>query len=158
MAHDPRYSVGSFSNICHEPHMQTIFNGTLPSFKARHMWMTGIEDEKEFDEKYCGALTLDGVGKRIDNQPIFIAAGSEDPLSPIEFTYDFFDEIASPKKVLFVYEGEEHRISDPLLPGRLGDFIDDSNKKRDVKPGACFLERGSGWLYPKPLADRKIHA
>ena len=113
--------------------------------------MCGIDSENEFDEKYCSALSLDGIGERITKQPIFIAAGSHDPLSPIEFTYQFFDKIASPKKVLFVYEGEEHRISDPLLPGRLGDFVSDSLYGREIKPGSYFLERGSGWLKSRPL-------
>lgn len=151
MAYDDRYTTGAFTNICHEPGMNTIFNGTLPSFKARHMWMTGIYDEDEFDE-YRSKLTLDGVGEKIVNQSILIAAGSEDPLSPIEHTYSFFNSVRSKKKKLLVYEGEEHRISDPLLPARIGDFIADafSNKKIE-KSGAWFLERSPGWTNMKPL-------
>ncbi len=151
MAFDCRYVAGSFSNICHEPQMNTIFNGTLPSFKARHMWMTGIYDEERFDD-YRKKLSLAGVGEKITHeQSIFIAAGSEDPLSPIEHTYDFFKSIATEKKKLLVYEGEEHRISDPLLPSRLGDFMADSFYRRDVEGGAYFLERGVGWKNLKPF-------
>ena len=151
MAYDSRYNAGTFSNICHEPHMKTIFNGTLPSFKARHMWMTGIYDEDEFDNKYCSGLTLDGVGEKITNQPIFFAAGSDDPLSPIEYTYEFFKTIASPKKTLLVYEGEEHRISDPFLPGRIGDFMESAMKNVGTKYGSYFLEKGSSWRSMVPL-------
>lgn len=151
MAYDNRYLAGAFTNICHEPGMNTIFNGTLPSFKARHMWMTGIYDEDEFDE-YRSKLTLDGVGEKIVNQSIFIIAGSEDPLSPIECTYKFFDSIRSKKKKLLVYEGEEHRISDPLIPARIGDFIADAFSNRKIEKGAWFLERSPSWTNMKPLS------
>ncbi|MHB8566379.1 MAG: alpha/beta hydrolase family protein [Nitrososphaerales archaeon] len=151
MAFDQRYVAGSFSNICHEPHMRTIFTGTLPAFKARHMWMTGINDENEFEEEYCKKLSLNGIGERITKQPIFIAAGSDDPLSPIEYTYDFFKSIKCTKKKLLVYEGEEHRIGDPLLPARIGDFMDDAFKNKEVKGGAYFLDRGVGWKTIRPF-------
>lgn len=145
MAYDSRYFAGTFTNVCHEPRMETIFNGTLPSFKARHMYMTGIFDEDEFDNNYRPSLTLDGVGEKILDKPVLIAAGSNDPLSPIEHTYNLFNSLASPSKTLLVYEGEEHRISDPLLPARLGDFMEDAVLGRNVESGAYLLERGSAW-------------
>lgn len=145
MAYDSRYFAGAFTNVCHEPHMETIFNGTLPSFKARHMYMTGIFDEDEFDNEYRPALTLDGVGEKIVDKPILIAAGSNDPLSPIEHTYNLYNNIRSPSKRLLVYEGEEHRISDPLLAARLGDFMEDAVLGKKVESGAYLLERGSAW-------------
>lgn len=149
MANDSRYFAGTFTNICHEPRMNTIFNGTLPSFKPRHMWMTGIYDEDEFD-KYRNELTLEGVGEKIV-KPIFIAAGADDPLSPIQHTYDFYNHITSPSKRLLVYEGEEHRISDPLLPSRIGDFLEDVVSESKVEGGAYFLERTRGWRSLKPF-------
>lgn len=145
MAYDSRYFAGTFTNICHEPHMETIFNGTLPSFKARHMYMTGIYDEEVFDSDYRSALTLEGVGEKIGDKRVLIAAGSNDPLSPIEHTYKLFNSIASPSKRLLVYEGEEHRISDPLLPSRIGDFMEDASSGKKVESGAFLLERGNAW-------------
>ena len=150
MAYDNRYRCGAFSNICHEPKMNTIFNGTLPSFKARHMWMTGMYDEEEFDSNYCSALTLEGVGPKI-SQPIYIAASSDDPLSPIEYTHDFFNSVASQKKALMVYEGEEHRISDPMLSERIGDFVKDVVDNRAIVTGAYILERRTGWNKAVPV-------
>lgn len=148
MAYDSRYFAGTFTNICHEPYMNTIFNGTLPSFKARHMYMTGIYDEEEFDNVYRKALTLEGVGERILDRSVLIAAGSNDPLSPIEHTYKLFNSIKSSSKRLLVYEGEEHRITDPLLPAKIGDFMQEAVLGK-VEGGAYFLEKGNAWKSAK---------
>ncbi|MGI0092261.1 MAG: alpha/beta hydrolase family protein, partial [Nitrososphaerales archaeon] len=148
MAGDKRYTAGVFIYVCHEPGMSTLFNGSAPRLKPRHMWMTGIYDEDEFDSKYCPELTLKGVGEKISS-PVLIAAGEDDPLSPIKNTFSFFRSISSPKKRLLVYEGEGHGITDPLLQVRVGDFIDDVAKNREIKPGAYYLERANGWRTEK---------
>ena len=41
--------------------------------------------------------------------PYLCVAGEDDQLAPIEFTYDLFDRIKAPKK-LVVYEGAEHGV------------------------------------------------
>lgn len=42
-----------------------------------------------------------------------IVAGESDQLSPIEFTYELFDLVRSPKR-LVVYEGANHSVADSL--------------------------------------------
>jgi hypothetical protein len=152
MASDHRYVAGAFSNVCHEPHMETLFNGALPSFKTRHMWMCGIYDEVEFDEKYRSKLSLIGIGEKIVNQRIFIAGGQDDPLSPIENTIAFFKTIPSEKKKLLVYEGEEHGIADPLLSARMADFVMDTFRDKEMQSGAYFMERVPNWKMTRPIA------
>ena len=97
------------SGVCHEPGCNTIFNMASPSFKLRFMFMAGFEDEGAFDEfikdfdlrKCAGDITA----------PYMVLAGEDDQLSPIEHTYELFDHVTAPKR-LVVYEGANHSISD----------------------------------------------
>lgn len=41
--------------------------------------------------------------------PYLVQAGEDDELSPIEYTYQLFDEVSMPKQ-LVVYQGERHAI------------------------------------------------
>ncbi len=99
--------------VCHEPGGHTIFNMASPTFKLRFMYMAGIEDEEEFD-RFAAEMTLDG---REVKCPYLVLAGEDDELSPIECTYQLFDQIRTPKK-LVVYQGERHAIGGPA--GGLG--------------------------------------
>lgn len=105
VAHDHRFKAAAVAFVCHEPGMDTIFNVACPIFKEKFMWMAGYEDEEEFD-RFAETLTLKGLGARI-KCPFLIVAGEKDELSPIEYSYDLYDEITSPKKIV-VYEGEGH--------------------------------------------------
>jgi hypothetical protein len=153
MAYDSRYIAGAFSSVCHEPGMGSLFDGSLPTYKPRHMWMCGIDDENEFDAKYRPRLSLEGIGEKLTKQSIFIAAGGDDPLSPIENTVRFYKNIVSAKKQLWVYDGEEHGITDPLLSARIGDFMDDTFRGKDIKSGMFLLERANNWMVAKPLVS-----
>ena len=99
--------------VCHEPGGHTIFNMASPTFKLRFMYMAGIEDEEEFD-RFAAGMTLDG---REVKCPYLVLAGEDDELSPIEYTYQLFDQIQTPKK-LVVYQGERHAVGGPA--GGLG--------------------------------------
>jgi hypothetical protein len=64
LACDDRPKAAGVGSVCHEPGMHTIFNEACPSFKSRFMWMSGIEDEAEFD-KLAQKMTLKGLGAKI---------------------------------------------------------------------------------------------
>lgn len=89
--------------VCHEPGGHTIFNMASPTFKLRFMYMAGYEDEAEFD-RFAEGFRLKGAEVK---SPYLVLAGEDDELSPIEYTYQLFDEIPTPKK-LVVYQGERH--------------------------------------------------
>ncbi|MFL5658270.1 MAG: alpha/beta hydrolase family protein [Ktedonobacteraceae bacterium] len=89
--------------VCHEPGGHTIFNMASPTFKLRFMYMAGYEDEAEFD-RFAEGFRLNGAEVK---SPYLVLAGEDDELSPIEYTYQLFDEIPTPKK-LVVYQGERH--------------------------------------------------
>lgn len=108
-AHDHRYAAAAGFYVCHEPGMDAIFNRCIPVFKDRYMWMAGIEDEGEFD-LFAEKLTLEGLGRKIEC-PYLAVAGEDDDISPIQHTYDLFDELKVPK-TLIVYEDQQHGVAD----------------------------------------------
>ena len=58
-------------------------------------------------------------------------AGGDDELSPIEYSYDLYDEIKAPKKIV-VYEGEHHGVShDYDVRAMIADWLRD---RLDGKP------------------------
>ena len=97
----------SATGICQEPGAHTIFNMASPTFKVRFMFMCGYEDEDEFDE-FVQGFDLTRVADKM-TCPYMIVAGEDDQLSPIQYTYDLFDQITAPKR-LVVYESANHSI------------------------------------------------
>jgi len=125
--------------VCHEPGGHTIFNMASPTFKLRFMYMAGIEDEEEFDG-FAAGMTLDG---REVKCPYLVIAGEDDELSPIEHTYQLFDQVQTPKK-LVLYQGERHAIGGPA-----GGF------------GPNWLTLVAEWLRDradgKPMSSEKVY-
>ena len=147
LAYDQRYLAAAVAMVCHEPGMKTIFNSAAPSFKMRYMWMTGVMDEEEFD-KFSEKLSLEGLGRRI-RTPLLIAAGEDDELSPIEYTYKFYDEVSAPK-VLIVYGGERHDISNPYAKEEIADWFRDRADGRPLEPRIEYRTKAPNhWLLEK---------
>ena len=109
VAHDHRFKAAVVCMVCHEPGMNTVFNVAYPILKNRYMWMSGYENEDEFD-KFAQTLSLKGLGSKI-KCPFMIVAGEDEELSPIEHSYDLYNEITAPKKIM-VYEGQGHDFKD----------------------------------------------
>lgn len=105
------------SGVCHEPGCNTIFNMASPSFKLRYMFMSGYDDEAAFD-RFAEKLDLRPIAGDI-KCPVLIIAGEADQLSPVENSYELFDLIKTPKKIV-VYQGANHAISDSMS-NRLGE-------------------------------------
>ena len=97
------------SGVCQEPGCNTIFNMASPSFKLRYMFMAGIEDEDAFD-RFAERLDLRPIAGDI-KCPYMVVAGEADQLSPVECTYELFDLITAPKR-LVVYQGANHSVAD----------------------------------------------
>ena len=125
--------AGAF--VLHEPGCDSIFNAASPSFRMRFMFMAGITDEDAFDS-YLEDFDLRPVVGDI-TCPVLIVAGEDDELSPIECTYDLYERIKAPKK-LVVYEGGKHSIggaSSATLGESPGNLINDWLADRlDGKP------------------------
>lgn len=117
-ATQPRLRGVAVGLVCHEPGGHMIFEMASPSFKARYMWMSGLEhDEAAFDL----------MAREIDLNPLMpgftvpwlIVAGDEDELSPIEYTYELAQRCAAPVSLL-VYQQGRHALSLPTTSVALG--------------------------------------
>ncbi|MFI6350101.1 alpha/beta hydrolase family protein [Streptomyces sp. NPDC050560] len=104
--------------VCHEPGCHMIFEMASPSFKARYMWMSGLEhDEAAFDEMAREIDLRPLVGRM--SAPWLVVAGDEDELSPVEHSYDLAAACPTPAPML-VYQQGRHALSLPTPSVALG--------------------------------------
>ena len=90
-----------------------IFEQASPRFKRVFMYMAGIHDEDEFDEKVAAHLTTTGYGEKI-TCPTLLIQGEYDPLCPLEDAQELFEKLRVPKE-MWVMEDDFHGIW--RLPG-----------------------------------------
>jgi len=137
-AYDNRFKAVAVLLSCHEPGMNSIFNKAAPTFKDRYMWMAGYDDEDEFD-RFAQTLTLKGIGKKI-KCPFLIIAGEDDELSPIQCSYNLYDEITAPKKIM-VYQGELHAIRSMLdVQTIAADWLKDRLDGKPMKSERVYID------------------
>lgn len=136
-AAEPRFKACAVSGVCVEPGQYTIFNTASPTFKMNYMYMSGYDDEAAFDE-FAKTLTLKEAASKIAC-PYFVVAGEDDELCPIEFVYEFMEQIRSPK-VLVVYEGEKHSIRNPRARTLLVDWLKDRLEGKPFKSEKIYVE------------------
>ena len=108
MAADSRYKACAVSGTCYEPGGETIFNRASPTFKKRFMFMSGITDEREFDE-FRKTIDWNGYAQKVKGAYL-VACGEYDQLCPLESTEAFMKALGGPKQLL-VYEGGNHSIA-----------------------------------------------
>ena len=133
----PEFKACAVVGVCMEPSQYTIFNTAAPTFKLNYMYMSGYDDEAEFDE-FCKTLTLEGVAARI-RSPYMVVAGEDDELCPIEFAYEVVDEATCPK-VLYVYEGERHSLRNPAARTIVVDWLKDCLDGKPVRSEKVYVE------------------
>lgn len=85
----------------------TAFNMYSPSFKLRFMFMSGYNDEVEFD-KFIQGINYEGLGAKV-KCPYLVVGGEDDDFASIESTFDVLNEVTSPKEFL-LYKGEGHTL------------------------------------------------
>jgi dienelactone hydrolase len=108
MSADPRYKACAVVGTCYEPGGETIFNQASPTFKKRFMFMSGITDEREFDD-FRKTIDWNGYAQKIKGAYI-VACGEYDQLCPLEHTDAFVKALGGPKQFL-VYEGGNHSVA-----------------------------------------------
>ncbi|MEE9257638.1 MAG: alpha/beta hydrolase, partial [bacterium] len=92
----------------------SLFKRGKPAYRANFKYMSGIQDEDEFDAM-AEEMTLEPVAEKI-RCPTLLAMGEFDELCPLEDAERLFESLRCPKE-LWVYENETH-----TLGGRLPDF------------------------------------
>jgi dipeptidyl aminopeptidase/acylaminoacyl peptidase len=108
MAADARYKACAVTGTCYEPGGETIFNRASPTFKKRFMFMSGITDEREFDE-FRRTIDWNGYAQKVKGAYL-VACGEYDQLCPLEYTEAFMQALGGPKQLL-VYQGGNHSIA-----------------------------------------------
>jgi dienelactone hydrolase len=108
MSGDSRFKACAITGTCYEPGGETIFNQASPTFKKRFMFMSGITDEREFDE-FRKTIDWNGYAQKIKGA-YFVASGEYDQLCPLEHTEAFVKALGGPKQ-LVVYKGGNHSIA-----------------------------------------------
>jgi pimeloyl-ACP methyl ester carboxylesterase len=95
-----------------------IFEMASPTFKARYMWMAGLEHDEDSFDKMAQEIDLRPLmsGMQV---PWLIIAGDEDELSPMEHSYDLARRCPSPSPLL-VYQQGRHALSLPTPSVALG--------------------------------------
>jgi dienelactone hydrolase len=107
MASDARFKACAVVGTCYEPGGETIFNQASPTFKKRFMFMSGIADEREFDD-FRKTIDWNGYAQKVKGAYI-VACGEYDQLCPLEHTEAFMKALGGPKQLL-VYENGNHSI------------------------------------------------
>ena len=97
--------------VCHEPGGHMIFEMASPSFKARYMWMSGLQHDEEAFNRMAEELDLRPLVREM-TVAWLVVAGDEDELSPIEHTYELAALAKGPAPLL-VYAQGRHALSAP---------------------------------------------
>jgi dipeptidyl aminopeptidase/acylaminoacyl peptidase len=138
-AYDNRFKAMAGRLFCHEPGFNTIFNVSQPAYKARFIWMAGYENEAEFD-KFTRTLTWQGQAKNI-KCPTLLIGGEFDELSPVEYSYDLFNEIQAPKKMV-IYKGQTHSLHNSYVDSATlaADWIKDRLEGKPMQSEIIYLD------------------
>jgi len=106
-SYDHRVAAVGSAVACFNPN-NTIFTQSSPRFKQMFMYMAGMEDEEEFDEKVARSMTVRGYLKKV-KCPTLLVTGEYDPLCPFEDAIEAFEELKVPKE-MWVFENQFHPL------------------------------------------------
>jgi pimeloyl-ACP methyl ester carboxylesterase len=104
--------------VCHEPGCHMIFEMASPSFKARYMWMSGLEHDEAAFDRMVQEIDLRPLISGM-SAPWLVVAGDEDELSPVEHSYALAAACPTPAPML-VYQQGRHALSLPTPSVALG--------------------------------------
>lgn len=112
-ATQPSLKATAVGLVCHEPGCHTIFEEASPTFKARFMWMSGLEDDEAAFDRMVTQIDLRPLIKKMPS-PWLVIAGDADELSPIRYSYDLTRLCPAPSPML-VYAQGRHALSLPTM-------------------------------------------
>lgn len=110
-ATQPSVKASVVGLVCHEPGCHTIFEEASPTFKARFMWMSGLDGDEAAFDRMVTQIDLRPLIAKMPS-PWLIVAGDEDELSPIRYSYDLARSCPVPSPML-VYAQGRHALSLP---------------------------------------------
>jgi hypothetical protein len=95
-----------------------IFEQASPTFKARYMWMAGLEHDEEGFDAMAREMDLRPLVEGME-VPWLVVAGDADELSPVHWSYDLAARSAGPTALLVYHQGR-HALSLPTTSVALG--------------------------------------
>jgi alpha-beta hydrolase superfamily lysophospholipase len=107
LSDEPRFKACAVSGTCYEPGGNSIFEQASPTFKKRFMFMSGITDEREFEE-FRKTIDWHGYAEKV-KVPYGIAGGEADELCPLENTKNFARALGGPK-LHMIYQDARHSL------------------------------------------------
>ncbi|MFQ5850016.1 MAG: alpha/beta hydrolase family protein [Candidatus Binatia bacterium] len=136
-ASDKRFKAVALSAPCLEPGMYNLLNTASPTFKLNYLYRGGYYDEDDFDE-FAKRLDVRGLEKNI-KAPFLLVTGEDDELCPLEYTYEIFQNVPHPKK-LIVYEGEKHSLRNPFYRDTIVDWMKERLDGKPMKSERVYVE------------------
>jgi fermentation-respiration switch protein FrsA (DUF1100 family) len=118
LATQPRLRGGVVGLVCHEPGGHMIFEQASPTFKARYMWMAGLEHDEEAFDAMAAEMDLRPLVEQMQ-VPWLVVGGDADELSPIDWSYDLAARCGSASSLLIYHRGR-HALSLPTTSVALG--------------------------------------
>lgn len=107
MSDEPGFKACAVTGTCYQPGGQAIFDQASPTFKRRFMFMSGITDEKEFDD-FRKTLDWHDYASKV-KVPYLVMGGEADELCPLENTENFVRALGGPKQ-LMIYQDSRHSL------------------------------------------------
>jgi pimeloyl-ACP methyl ester carboxylesterase len=142
------------TGLCQEPGAWQIFNMASPTFKVRFMFMSGYDDEDEFD-RFCKTIDLTPYMPKI-KCPYSVITGENEQLSPLEYTEKLFELLKVPKRMV-VFEGANHSVTGAPSAENgedrntmLADWLLDRVKGKPAKSERVWID-SSGRAHSEPF-------
>lgn len=155
-ATQPSLKATAVGLVCHEPGCHTIFEEASPTFKARFMWMSGLEGDEAAFDRMVTRIDLRPLITKMSS-PWLVIAGDADELSPVRYSYDLARLCPMPSPML-VYAQGRHALSLPTTSVAKGpqwityaaDWLQD---RVNGLPAEDFVDyvRGDG------VVERRVH-
>ena len=108
ISEEPAFKACAVTGTCYDPGGRAIFDEASPTFKKRFMFMSGINDEAQF-EKFRTTIDWKPFAGKI-RAPFLIAAGESDELCPLRHTEAFVRALGGPKQ-LVIYQDSRHSLA-----------------------------------------------
>ncbi|HZP96382.1 MAG TPA: alpha/beta hydrolase [Candidatus Limnocylindria bacterium] len=105
-AFDHRVAALVATSACYAPKTY-IFDQASPRFKQIFMYMAGLTEDEDAFDRMADRMVLTGYASKI-TCPTLLVSGEFDPLSPVEYAKEVYDELAGPKE-LWVRENNFHK-------------------------------------------------
>jgi dienelactone hydrolase len=153
-ANEPRIKACAVSATCLEPGFYTLLETASPTYKKRMMYMTGYDDEAEFDD-FAKTLTWEGHAEKL-SRPYLCVAGEAEELSPLRHAERMLRLLPGPKTYV-VYQESRHAVGNvpsanlgPYPPTLIADWMMDRFSNSPLNSEHWYVQ-ANGTVVKRPF-------